>query len=531
MKRCLAFLLLLALLLTQFVSYAAAPKLEAKAYILVDANTGKILFEQNAESVLVPASMTKLMTMYLVLESVAIGQVSWTDDIKISEYANKISKQPSLSSYQLATGAVFSLRELFYMTALNSSNPGAIAIAEHIAGSEGAFVTRMNAKARAFGLSDVKFVNSSGLNNADLFGYHPEFTAQNEDNKLSARSMATIAFRLLNDYPEYTEYSSLPQKTIREGQPGQLVINSTNKLLPGRQFGVEGVRGLKTGYTFNAGFCFAGYAVRKSGRFISIVMGAVTTEERFRGSGRLLEYGFGLAEGREESSLEQARAFLYPDKLKYYEKRALTENGVGVGTGVGTDGGAAAGSGAGEALYTFGDVGFGIMENGKSDVLIVDGRLYNVTRRGRAAQLMDASGVGSAALTYFNRDGQVELTGARDLAGLERALTQSVEGTDGASYCFKITGAVTPARITSVSNPETEAEARFGSGSGVVIGFWNHASENDILRHGYTFYYLDADLRFGGLLLEADFGDVDVQIDRMEPLEAFFDRGEEITIQ
>jgi len=362
-------------------AHAAAPRLDAKAYLVVNADTSEVLYEKNSTQILVPASMTKLMTLYLTLESIAEQRIKWTDQAVISEYSNKISRQPSLSSFQLPTGAKYTVRELFYAAALNSSNAGAIALAEFIGGSESAFVRMMNQKARLFGLTDTTFVNSSGLNNSDLFGNHPEGTGPRDDTRLSARSMATIAYRLINDYPEYLEFSGTPQITIREGQSDQLVINSTNRMLPGRVFAVEGVRGLKTGYTYNAGFCFAGYAERRSGRFISVVMGASTSEERFRGSGRLLEYGFAVAGGRETLPPGQARNFLYPDGLHYYDK---LKNGA-------------------KSLHTLGDTGFGTMNNGGADVLSYNGNLYCVSKRGHVSRLTDASGVGAAAMTFFWR--------------------------------------------------------------------------------------------------------------------------------
>ncbi|MDR1440266.1 MAG: D-alanyl-D-alanine carboxypeptidase, partial [Clostridiales bacterium] len=432
---------------------AAAPSLEAKAFILVDADTGAILYENNADSALVPASMTKLMTLYLALEGIAEHRIGWTDQVEISEYSNKISRQPSLSSFQLPAGKSYTVRELFYAAALNSSNAAAIALAEHIGGTEGQFVDMMNSKARSFGLADVKFVNSSGLNNSDLFGNHPPQTAKNEDTKLSARSMAAIAYRLINDYPEYESYSSQSQRIIRADQPDQIIVNSTNKLLPGKQFATDGVKGMKTGYTFNAGFCFAGYAVRKSGRFISVVMGAATTNERFLGSARLLEYGFKLADAAPDGdgagatdAAAAAASYLYPDRLNYYlaSRNPYSAAGAGDGTAVG-----AGADGSSAYVLSYGDTGFGVMKNGKTDVLMINGLMYSVSQRGRVSALGDGSGVGAAAMTYFNRDGVVELGGGLSLAELEGKLGGLIGS--GESYCFKIEGSFAPTAQSSVS--------------------------------------------------------------------------------
>ena len=489
-------------------AYADAPKIDAKAYILVDADNGEIIYELNSTQVLVPASMTKLMTMYITMESIAEHKIEWTDQVAISEYSNKISRQPSLSSFQLPAGSKYTVEELFYAAALNSSNAGAIALAEYIGGTEGAFVDMMNQKARNFGLTDAKFVNSSGLNNSDLFGNHPKGTGPREDTRLSARSMATIAYRLVNDYPEYLEFSSKPQVKIREGQPDQLVINSTNKMLPGRNFEFDGVRGLKTGYTNNAGFCFAGYAQRKSGRFISVVMGASTSDERFRGSGRLLEYGFGIAEGRANRLIEHTHVYLYPDGLNYYDNM---KNGS-------------------KAFLTLGDIGFGISDDGRSDIFALRGNIYGVSKRGYVSRLSDADGVGSAVLTFFSKDGEIALGGEKRLSELESALSATIDDTLDANYCFLIEGDIKPIRLSTVSNPGTEYASRRGSGKGLVLGFLNRASENEILRHGFTFYYMDADRRTCGLLVEGIFGDIDVKIDRIESSGSIFIPGEEFAI-
>ena len=490
-------------------AYADVPAVDAKAYIVIDANTGEALYEVNSNQVLVPASLTKLMTAYLVLDGITERRISWSDKVTISEYSNKISRQPSLSSFRLPAGAEYTVRELFYALTLNSSNAGAIALAEFIGGgSEGEFVKMMNEKARSFGLTDVTFVNSSGLNNSDLFDMHPAGTGPREDSRLSARSMATIAYRLINDFPIYVSFSSTPRYTIREGEADQLVINSTNRMLPGATFALDGVKGLKTGYTFNAGFCFAGYAERRSGRYISVVLGAPTTEERFRGSGRLLNFGFAIAEGREHRLVEQAHAFLYPDSLMYFDN---TKNGA-------------------SSLLMLGNIGFGMMDSGRTDVLVLNGNLYCVSKRGHVSRLDDPSGVGVAAMTFFNRDGEIELTGEKTLASLENALLQAIDNSIGISYCFKIEGDIKAKMITTVSNAGIEYQIRGGSGAGTVVGFWNHASENDILRHGFTFYFLDADRRNGGVLVDADFGDLNVKIDRIGTLDSVFARGEQIEV-
>jgi alpha-acetolactate decarboxylase len=404
-------------------------------------------------------------------------------------------------------------------------------------------VALMNRKARQFGLTDVAFVNSSGLNNADLSGNHPEGTGRTDDTRLSCRSMATIAYRLLNDYPEYTEYSSLAQKVIREGQADEIVINSTNKILPGKVYEVAGARGLKTGYTNNAGYCFAGYAVRDSGRFLSVVMGAPTTADRFKGAGNLLEYGFALAEGRESLPSADASAaaggegsgagaaagaaYLYPDGLSLYSKGAFAAQAGLAGDALGT-----------RFLATFGETGFGVMENGKADVLCVNGSLYCVSRWGYASLLDDASGVGQAVVTFFNRERTYELADeGLSLSALEQRLAGwAAEGAGGggaggagAVCCFKITGAFEP-KTASTLHAGAQVMAQAGSGKGVVVGFYNPGPASGLLREGFTLYYVDQGKKSAGVLVDAVFHAATVQLDFIGSERAAFEPGEQVAI-
>jgi D-alanyl-D-alanine carboxypeptidase (penicillin-binding protein 5/6) len=354
LKLALTALILTTIIMVQIVVHAAAPNVNAKAYIVVDSDTGEILCEKNSADVLVPASMTKLMTIYLTLENVNSGNISWSDRVKIGEYSNKISKHPSLSSYQLPLNSYFTVEELFTGAVLNSSNASSISLAEHMGGDETGFVSMMNSKARNFGLTDTKFINSMGLNNSDLYGYHPRETGENDDNKISARSMAVVAYRLLNDYPEVVNYTSLPQKKIREGQPDEILIKSTNRFLTNRDYSLEGAKGLKTGYIFNAGYCFAGYTERQAGRLISVVMGAETSDERFRGSAKLLEYGYELLKDRESA---ESRKYLYPNKLNFYNSPDSVSDPLVVDND-------------GNEIFSYGNTGFGVMTGGRSDVIM-----------------------------------------------------------------------------------------------------------------------------------------------------------------
>ena len=494
--------------------YASPPQINAKAWIVVDADTGEILTEANSEEVLAPASMTKLMTLYLTLEKINNHKISWLDEAKISEFANKISKNPSLSSYQLTLGANYTVLDLFFGAVVNSSNASAVSLAEYIAVDETGFIEMMNKKAQNFGLSDTRFVNSSGLNNSDLMGNHPRGTEKNDDNKLSARSMALIAYRLINDYPEIVDYTSLTQVTIKEGKPGEQLIRSTNKLLPGRELAFDGARGLKTGYIFNAGYCFAGYTVRPSGRLISIVMGASSSDERFKGSATLLEYGYSILKDRANSANaavdandEQAIAgavakrFLYPDKLNFYNpidaaseiSRAQTD---------------------GSLIFSYGNTGIGIMKNGKADVVMYNGLLYSVSRSGRMLELDDGKLVGKAAFTYINQDKKASLGNVGSLTELEKFLKNQMDDVNK-SYCFKIEGEFTPRSISTLS-AGVLGSARVERTKGVILGFWRPDNRDDLLKQGFTLYYISGDRKAGGLLKNVEIHNASVVIDELD---------------
>ncbi len=161
---------------------------KAQSAIIVDANTGKILYAKNEKEALPPASMVKMMTEYIVLEKIANGELSWDTTTQISDYAYSISANDSFSGVGLKQNIEYTVRELYEAMAINSDNATTIALAELIAGSEGEFVKLMNEKAEEMKLPEYKFVNSTGLENSSLDGNHPEGTKADDTNLLSARS-------------------------------------------------------------------------------------------------------------------------------------------------------------------------------------------------------------------------------------------------------------------------------------------------------------------------------------------------------
>ncbi|ADU28304.1 D-alanyl-D-alanine carboxypeptidase family protein [Evansella cellulosilytica] len=306
--------------------------------ILVDADTGKILYGRNIDQPLPPASMVKMMSIYLIHESIEKGDISWDDIVYINDYlVNDLSKQINLSNVPLRKDEDYTVRELYESIAIYSANASMMAVAEHIAGSEGSFVEMMNEKGKELGmgnllreegekhgisnlneiaeanLGDFQFVNSTGLPNSVLLENRPSGTEIDDDNFMSARATATLAYHLLNDYPEVLETASIPEMTFKEGTEDAIVMPNWNKMLEGRGHFYEYADGLKTGTTTAAGACFTGTAVKNGRRLITVVMGLprpLTSRPeddlaRYDETRKLMEYGFN----------NFSRVELYPENM------------------------------------------------------------------------------------------------------------------------------------------------------------------------------------------------------------------------
>ena len=292
------------LLLSMFVSTPVKTSAETSlgltvgAAILIDADSGKILFEQNADTSLGIASMTKMMTEYLLLDAIDAGKVKWDQEYHVTDYTYRMSQNRALSNVPLRRDGSYTIRELYEAMAIYSANAATVAIAETIAGSETEFLKLMNKKAEELGLEGYKFVNSTGLNNADLFGMHPSGTGPEDENVMPAKSVAKLAYHLLKDHPKVLETSKIAKKTFREGTEDAIKMSNWNFMLPGLVYEYQGVDGLKTGTTNFAGHCFTGTAERNGTRLIAVVMKAVDAngqgsyEARFDATAKLFNYGF-----------------------------------------------------------------------------------------------------------------------------------------------------------------------------------------------------------------------------------------------
>ncbi|MBO0589421.1 serine hydrolase [Sporosarcina sp. E16_8] len=303
MRRWVAFLLvplLLIMTLGTVPVYAdSALGLHVDSAILIDAESGKILYEEDADKPLGIASMTKMMTEYILFEAIEEGTISWDQEYKVNDYTYAVSQDRRLSNVPLRKDGTYTIRELYEAVAIYSANGATIAVAETIAGTETEFLKLMNAKAKELGLKDYKFVNSTGLNNSDLQGMHPQGTGAEDENVMPAKSVAKLAYHLLHDYPEVLETTKINSKVFREGTSDAIKMDNWNFMLPGFVYQYEGVDGLKTGTTDFAGHCFTGTATRDGKRVIAVVMKAVDAKgvgsykARFDATRALFDYGFG----------------------------------------------------------------------------------------------------------------------------------------------------------------------------------------------------------------------------------------------
>lgn len=265
-----ALALFVALLVTQPTAYAqvmipAAPQLSATAWILMDANSGKIIAEHNADKRIPPASLTKMMTSYLLEYELKQGNISLDDMVRISV---KAWRMPGSRMF-IREGTYVSISDLLRGVIIQSGNDASVAVAEHLAGSEESFADMMNQHARVIGMTNTQFRNSTGL---------PE-----DDHYSSARDLALLSQIKIQDYPDhYAIYSE------REFTYNNITQSNRNRLL----WRDNSVDGLKTGHTDDAGYCLAASAIRDDMRLISVVMGARSEEGRAQESQKLLTYGF-----------------------------------------------------------------------------------------------------------------------------------------------------------------------------------------------------------------------------------------------
>ena len=250
---------------------AAMPEVEGKSACLIDVETGTVLYEKNAHEPLAPASVTKVMTMLLIMEAIDSGVLKWNDTVTASESA----AAKGGSQIYLKVGETMTVTDMLKAIAVSSANDCACAMAEHLAGSEAAFVERMNQRARELGMNDTHFVNCTGLDDGPDADSH----------RTSAWDIALMSRELLKNHPDIQKFTTIWMDTLRDGSFG---LSNTNKLV---RF-YPGCTGLKTGFTSGAGYCLSASAEREGMGLIAVVMGCETSKIRTAACKTMLDYGF-----------------------------------------------------------------------------------------------------------------------------------------------------------------------------------------------------------------------------------------------
>ena len=271
-KRRLMHILLAVFLFLTFATSASAAEfsasLECKSAILMEASTGRVLYEKNADEALPPASVTKIMTLLLVVEAVDEGKIKLTDMVPVSEKAASMGG----SQVYLQPGEQMSVEEMIKCVVISSANDCAVALAEFLCGSEEAFVTQMNTRAKELGMENTNFENTNGLDDTTT------------NHVISARDIAIMSRELIA-HELILQYSSIWMDTIRDGAFG---LTNTNRLI--RYY--SGANGLKTGSTSKAKFCISATAKRDNMQLIAVIMAAPTRDIRNNEAKQLLDYGF-----------------------------------------------------------------------------------------------------------------------------------------------------------------------------------------------------------------------------------------------
>lgn len=291
-------------------------KVRAKSAVLIDGSSGKVLFAQNEKKHLPPASVTKVMTLLLVLEGCESGKISYDDKVTVSERAASMGG----SQMYMEPGEQHTVEELLKGVIMVSANDGCVALAEHLAGSVESFVDAMNAKASEMGLKDSHFVNTNGLPVANHYS--------------CAYDIGMISKELMK-FEKAREWFTTWQEDIKVGLPGKqnkFTLTNTNRLI--RNY--NGAIGVKTGFTQDAGYCLSGAAERDSTRLIAVVLGCKTSDIRFAEMAKLLDYGFANYETVKVAGKGDAIRKVKVDKCDVTSITAVTKEDVGLTVKKGT---------------------------------------------------------------------------------------------------------------------------------------------------------------------------------------------------
>ncbi|MBQ7918322.1 MAG: D-alanyl-D-alanine carboxypeptidase [Lachnospiraceae bacterium] len=314
-KAIVAIVMMLCMLAGWEVDVYAEMEINAPSAILMEGSTGTVIYEKNADEIRSPASITKIMTLLLTFEKLEQGKIALTDKVVTSTYASSMGG----SQVFLAAGEEQNLETMIKCIAVSSGNDASVAVAEHISGSEEAFVALMNEKAAELGMENTHFEDCCGLSNSD-------------DHYTTARDVAIMSRELITKYPEIYDYSKIwMEDIVHVTKQGEIpfTLSSTNKLLKQYPYAT----GLKTGSTDKAKYCFSGTANKDGMDMIAVIMGAEDYKSRFSEAETLLSYGFSVCDIYEDSHPEQLAPLQVVDgktelvKLKFGEAFRYVETG------------------------------------------------------------------------------------------------------------------------------------------------------------------------------------------------------------
>lgn len=321
-KRITALMLGLTVLLCSSVTVRAEVTVSAPSVILMEASTGQVIYEKNASERRSPASITKIMTLLLTFEQIEAGKASLDEEVLVSENAAGMGG----SQVFLAQGETQTLETMIKCIVVASGNDASVAVAEHLAGSEEAFVARMNEKAAELGMTDTHFEDCCGLTDSD--GHYS-----------TAHDVAVMSRELITKYPEIYDYTSIWTEEIThvtaQGTT-PFTLNSTNKLLKQYPY----TTGLKTGSTSKAKFCVSATARKDNIDLIAVVMGGEDSKSRFTDAQVLLNYGFSvcslyvddntdaLPELTVERGVEETVPLVYESEFRYLDTTGRNVSGI-----------------------------------------------------------------------------------------------------------------------------------------------------------------------------------------------------------
>lgn len=268
--------------------------IDAKAAIAVDADTGKIFYAQDSTTPMPIASITKVLSIYVVYDKIKNEELDLLDQVVISPQLAELSTKPELSNVALVSNQAYTVESLIHASLIQSANAAIMALGEKVAGSQEQFVNLMRQKAESLGITDAKIISVSGLNNRDLGDFRYPGTGDDEENEMSAQDVAIIAKHFIADYPEVLNITSTVQESFGENTAQPSIMQNWNQLLPGLPLQKEGVIGLKTGTTDLAGACFVGVIRQNSREVITVVLHANNqandSNARFVETSKLMDY-------------------------------------------------------------------------------------------------------------------------------------------------------------------------------------------------------------------------------------------------